>query len=180
MKTKHLGGLLLLALLTLAACDANNPADDMTEEDGFDISLYEGTYTGTVNSNPSLTPPTPVDVTITAEESNQTATLITDFGPIEEGDDDPEPIVLDGTYDDQGATFTGEQNGADYEIIIDRNGNVTGQQIVIFAGETLTFDVEGTITSSDLELELDGELPEGTDLPLPAGTPVALELSAQK
>lgn len=178
MKTKYLG-CLFLTLLTLAACDSNDPADDLPEEDGFDISLYEGTYTGAVNSNPPLVDPTPVDVTIT-EESGQTATLTTDFGPTEEDGDDPDPIVLDGTYDDQGATFTGEQDGAEYEILIDAEGDVTGQQVVIFAGETLAFDVDGTITESDLELNLDGELPEGTDLPLPPGTSVALELSAQK
>lgn len=163
--------LLPVLFLAVVGCDSGSDTP-------FDVSAYVGTYTGTIllTENGSDAPDpieTPATVVVSASESARTVRIAI-------SSDGTDALVLNGTYDEDGAVFPLTDNGSTVVLRVDGDGDISGSGTTPFFDVTVRLEADGRATSSRFDLTLDFTVTEGNGGTTPTGTSGTVRVEAQK
>lgn len=159
-----------LLLFTLAACDSS-------DLDTFDIERYTGDpYEGTI----ALETVFPTSETITVEYG--ASLTVTDLGSgrarlvIDVDSPDADPVILEGTYSENGAELTIGEGEVSADLRLSASGNVSGEGQFQFFDSILTLDASGTATASRIDVVLNLEHLTGNE-DVPIGTTITARIN---
>ncbi|HYE96373.1 MAG TPA: hypothetical protein VD962_09195 [Rubricoccaceae bacterium] len=165
---------LLLGCVALSACDNASDAE-------FDLSLYTGAYAGTVTTLTAgrADVEAPVVVHISEGELRNTVVVTVDVAPADPRGTDPDPIVVQGTYDEDGARFVQGTDNDAVVVTIGADGDIAGGGRVALFDLRLDTDIEGRLTRSRLDVDVDLDVVGGND-DVPDGTRGLIRLRTQR
>lgn len=118
----------------------------------FDVPAYAGDWDGAWNNN-TFGSTGGASATVAVNEADQTAQVMVDFDGNVFGGADPDPFVLNGTYDADSLTVDGATtNLGTIDLDIDADGNLTGSVTGIAAANIDSVDFSGTISPTAISL----------------------------
>lgn len=176
-----LAGLVLAAAPTvLTGCDAGDSDDGGL----FSIETYLGTYTGTSTTtsqvggvSQTVVQPASVVVARGAVEGEGTVTL--DLGPAAPGADDPAPIVLEGTYDEDGVELRFPDDNVSLVVRVDADGDISGNGTAPVFDLTVELEADGRATADSFDLSIGAVVTTGND-DVPVGSSFSVVIEADR